>query len=116
MRKKRYLLIGIILVCAAAIIYALQPKEGSNKEGKNEEGITVTSVMPQEKEETNQRANVSKSKAEEIAQGALEDYQVVSSEQRSSTGEDYYLVTMQKGEEVVHVYVDSETGEILYQD
>lgn len=122
---KKKILFVLLLAVVISAVFILYPREEQVKQEERKDGdeITVTAVMTEE-EPTSENSEgvedetsaISQSRAEEIASDYLEGYMIIGSERRSSTGEKYYLVQMENGDEKARIYIDADTGEILYQD
>lgn len=61
------------------------------------------------------KENISLQLAENIAKEKIKDGQVLYSEYRNSSELSYYLVRVAKDGSNINVYVDTRTGEILYE-
>lgn len=122
---KKKILFVLLLAVVISAVFILYPREEQVKQEERKDGdeITVTAVMTEE-EPTSENSDgvedetsaISQSRAEEIASDYLEGYMIIGSERRSSTNEEYYLVQMENGDERARIYIDADTGEILYQD
>lgn len=127
--KKRYIFTIVIVILVFAFIGVFinvrdTEKTKTDDTDSAENKITTTfwvdddSAEEAEEEivQEEQEAVIDEAEAKMIAQSTLEGYEVIDAEQRLSTGEDYYLITMKKNDDVIRTYIDSQTGEILYQE
>lgn len=127
--KKRYIFTIVIVILVFAFIGVFinvrdTEKTKTDDTDSAENKITTTfwvdddSAEEAEEEivQEEQEAVIDEAEAKMIAQSTLEGYEVIDAEQRLSTGEAYYLITMKKNDDVIRTYIDSQTGEILYQE
>lgn len=127
--KKRYIFTIVIVILVFAFIGVFinvrdTEKTKTDDTDSAENKITTTFWMDDDSAEEAeeeivqevQEAVIDEAEAKMIAQSTLEGYEVIDAEQRLSTGEAYYLITMKKNDDVIRTYIDSQTGEILYQE
>lgn len=127
--KKRYIFTIVIVILVFAFIGVFinvrdTEKTKTDDTDSAENKITTTFWMDDDSAEEaeeeivqeEQEAVIDEAEAKMIAQSTLEGYEVIDAEQRLSTGEAYYLITMKKNDDVIRTYIDSQTGEILYQE
>lgn len=127
--KKRYIFTIVIVILVFAFIGVFinvrdTEKTKTDDTDSAENKITTTFWMDDDSAEEaeeeivqeEQGAVIDEAEAKMIAQSTLEGYEVIDAEQRLSTGEAYYLITMKKNDDVIRTYIDSQTGEILYQE
>ena len=119
MKKKNKLLIIFIVGLIMIIGIITWQKDTYNEEIQVEDGIEKNDVIVIPKNDEinsiNEDAEITLEKAQDIVLDSIEDADIFNSEYRSSSGKSYYIITVNKDGNDILVYVDSTTGEILYQ-